>query len=275
MYTFINSKSDLGILNQELLSKTHIGVDTEFRRTSKHNMKLALLQINDGEEIYLIDTLSIPNPGDDCNFLFSNYVLKIFHSCKEDLEAVYSWTNRKMENIFDTQLADALLGNEFSISYQKLVENRLDIMLEKKETRSNWLKRPLSNDQLKYASLDVEYLIYLYKELKSELFVSKKIDWLNEDIEQLIEITFPSDQEITVEDRIISKTEENDLLLKFNEIVTAVAKKEKINVTLFFSKKNQRDFLRALISKGTESAFERITFWRRQLLQDKLLKLLG
>tara|TARA_Y100001935_G_C17301746_1_gene509693 strand:- start:1116 stop:1832 length:717 start_codon:yes stop_codon:yes gene_type:complete len=238
-------------------------------------MKLALLQINDGEEIYLIDTLSIPNPGDDCNFLFSNYVLKIFHSCKEDLEAVYSWTNRKMENIFDTQLADALLGNEFSISYQKLVENRLDIMLEKKETRSNWLKRPLSNDQLKYASLDVEYLIYLYKELKSELFVSKKIDWLNEDIEQLIEITFPSDQEITVEDRIISKTEENDLLLKFNEIVTAVAKKEKINVTLFFSKKNQRDFLRALISKGTESAFERITFWRRQLLQDKLLKLLG
>ena len=53
MYTFIESIEDLAVLNEELLLKPYIGVDTEFRRTTKDNMKLALLQVNDAEEIYL------------------------------------------------------------------------------------------------------------------------------------------------------------------------------------------------------------------------------
>ncbi len=133
MYTLIDSLEDLTFLNSELLSKPYVGIDTEFRRTTKNNMKLALLQINDDEEIFLIDTLLIDNPKDQVSFLFSDDVLKIFHSCKEDFEAIYSWTNNEMINIFDTQLADSLLGNNYSISYQDLVEKKLGILLEKKK----------------------------------------------------------------------------------------------------------------------------------------------
>ena len=35
----------------------------------------------DGDEIYLVDTVKIDKPNNDCSFLFSNSVLKIFHSC--------------------------------------------------------------------------------------------------------------------------------------------------------------------------------------------------
>ena len=59
MYTFIDSIEDLAFLNQELLGKKVVGVDTEFRRTTKDNMQLGLLQINDDDEIYLIDTILI------------------------------------------------------------------------------------------------------------------------------------------------------------------------------------------------------------------------
>ena len=109
MFTFIESIEDLAFLNEELLQKSYVGVDTEFRRTTKDNMRLALLQVNDGEEIYLIDAVHINNPENECDFLFSDSVKKIFHSCKEDLEAVHSWTGRVMVNLFDTQLANALL----------------------------------------------------------------------------------------------------------------------------------------------------------------------
>ena len=78
-------------------------------------MRLALLQINDGEEIYLIDAVRIDNPENVCDFLISDSVTKIFHSCKEDLEAVYSWTGRIMENLFDTQLANAFIDGQYSI----------------------------------------------------------------------------------------------------------------------------------------------------------------
>ena len=213
MFTFIDSIEELSILNQELLSKPFVGVDTEFRRTSKDNMRLALLQINDDEEIYLIDTLAIDHPSNFCSFLYDSSVTKIFHSCKEDLEAVYSWTNHRMVNIFDTQLANSFLGGSYSIGYQGLVEQELGIILNKNETRSNWIKRPLSDSQLKYATLDVEYLIYLFKLQTKELSKSHKLDWHYQDIKKLSELTFYTSSSFIEIERTISKAQEAEILI--------------------------------------------------------------
>ena len=274
MYTYIETVEDLSFLNEELLEKSYLGVDTEFRRTTKDNMRLALLQINDGEEIYLIDTILIDHQENVSDFLFSNDVTKIFHSCKEDLEAVYSWTGRIMENIFDTQLANAFIDGQYSIGYQGLVEERLDIILDKNETRSNWIRRPLTESQLNYAASDVQYLIHLYEELQKELVESNKIDWLYEDLQSLVSSTFePLSTSIETRSKI-SKNEEINLLNKFNEIVINVSTREKINSTLLFSKKNQKDFIRVALGKGLEEAFQTITLWRKELIQDSVKSLL-
>jgi len=237
-------------------------------------MKLALLQINDEDEIYLIDTILIDNPKDNASFLFSDSVVKVLHSCKEDLEAIYSWTNGVMNNIFDTQVANSFLGKDYSIGYQGLVERKLGISLDKKETRSNWIRRPLSEAQLKYAALDVEYLIYLYKEQKEELTKSGKLEWHNEDIEKLIKMTFSSGYPFFDLERSISKAEENDLLSKFNNIVLRISEEQEINPTLFFSKKAQKDFLRLVFIQGLDAACEEITNWRKNLIKNELLELL-
>ena len=274
MYTYIETVEDLSFLNEELLEKSYLGVDTEFRRTTKDNMRLALLQINDGEEIYLIDTILIDHQKNVSDFLFSNDVTKIFHSCKEDLEAVYSWTGRIMENIFDTQLANAFIDGQYSIGYQGLVEERLDIILDKNETRSNWIRRPLTESQLNYAASDVQYLIHLFEELQKELVESNKIDWLYEDLQSLVSSTFePLSTSIETRSKI-SKNEEINLLNKFNEIVINVSTREKINSTLLFSKKNQKDFIRVALGKGLEEAFQTITLWRKELIQDSVKSLL-
>ena len=169
MFTYIDNLDDLSLLNSELEQKPYIGLDTEFRRTTKDNMQLALLQINDNDEIYLVDTIAIKDPEDQCGFLFLDSVTKIFHSCKEDIEAIFSWTDKKMVNLFDTQIAEALLNGHHSIGYQTLVQEKLGIRLDKKETRSNWIRRPLTDSQLNYAVSDVEFLIHLYLEQKEEL----------------------------------------------------------------------------------------------------------
>ena len=273
MFTFVDNIEDLAYLNQELSQKLYLGVDTEFRRTTKDNMKLALLQVNDGEETYLIDTILIDDPGCNTDFLFSPSVLKIFHSCKEDLEAVFAWTKKEMVNIFDTQIANSLLDGDFSIGYQGLVEQEMDIVLNKNETRSNWIRRPLSDSQLKYAALDVEYLIYLYKIQKEELISTTKLEWHDQEIKRLIEVTFNPLVHSDLE-RTITKAEEVDLLLRFNEVVEIVSKREKINPTLFFSKRAQKDFLRLVFKEGIEIACEEITLWRSQLIKQEILTLL-
>ena len=182
MFIYIDSLEDLKYLNNELLGKEYLGVDTEFRRTQKDNMRLGLLQINDDEEIYLIDTILINEPQDNCSFLSSDSVIKILHSCKEDIEAVHSWTGSQMQNIFDTQIADSFLNGEFSISYQGLVEKVLGIKVDKGETRSNWLRRPLRDSQLNYAASDVEFLIELFKNQKKSLTEENKDNWMDQEI---------------------------------------------------------------------------------------------
>ncbi len=274
MFTFIDSIDDLAYLNLELMQKPYVGVDTEFRRTTKDNMRLGLLQVNEGEETYLIDTILINDPEEHCNFLFSESVIKIFHSCKEDLEAVFSWTDRKIVNIFDTQIANAFLNGEYSIGYQGIVEQELGIVLNKNETRSNWIRRPLTDSQLKYAALDVEYLIHLYKIQEKELSKTTKLMWHNQDIEKLINVTFnPSNTFLELE-RTISRAQESDILAKFNRIVETISINKKINPTLFFSKKAQRDFIRLVFIEGLDLACEKITPWRRELIKQEILDLL-
>ncbi len=274
MFTYIDNIEDLSLLNKELLDRPYLGLDTEFRRTTKDNMKLSLLQVNDGEEIYLIDAVLISNPKNECDFLFSDSVIKIFHSCKEDLEAIHSWTGRIMVNLFDTQLANALLDGEYSIGYQGLVEEKLEIILDKQETRSNWMRRPLSDSQLNYAATDVEYLIHLFNEQEKELIKSNKIDWLNEEINSLISLTFEPIKRDDVIASKLNKSEESNLLRKFNEIVIHLAEREEVNPTLLFSKKNQKEFLRRVLNQGFKDASKFITNWRKELIKAPLEKLI-
>ena len=274
MYTFIDSIDDLAFLNKELMEKPYIGVDTEFRRTTKDNMRLALLQVNDGEEIYLIDTILISNPKEHASFLFADSVVKIFHSCKEDIEAVYAWTGQVMVNIFDTQLANAFLNGDYSIGYQGLVEEKLGIKIDKGETRSNWIRRPLTDSQLKYASSDVEFLINLYLDQKESLVEENKLSWLEQEVAFLSSRIFePIDyfEDIPLK---ITKAEEKSLLLKFNQLVELISEQKKINCTLFFSKKSQKDFLRLVFNLGQKASLNKITKWRSSLFEDSLSYLL-
>jgi ribonuclease D len=237
-------------------------------------MRLALLQINDGEEIFIIDPLKIDSPRHQTSFLFDKDVTKILHSCKEDLEAIYAWTHKRMQNVFDTQLANSFLEDEYSVSYQNLVEKKLGIELDKGETRSNWLRRPLSDSQLKYATLDVEYLINIYFEQEKELSLSNKMSWLQEDVEKLINTTLHSRADYEDTPRTLPKAQENELLERFNTLVEKIATREEINQTLFFSKKAQKEFLRKVLIQGVERAFDNLTDWRKKLLSEDVISLL-
>jgi len=274
VFTFIDSIEDLAFLNRELLQKPFVGVDTEFRRTTKDNMRLALLQINDGEEIYLVDTVLIEDPQEHASFLFSESATKIFHSCKEDIEAVYAWTGQIMVNLFDTQLADAFLNGHYSIGYQGLVEQKLGITVDKGETRSNWIRRPLRDSQLNYAASDVEFLIELYIDQKESLLKENKLAWLEEELIFLSSRIFnPLEiiEDATIE---LTKGEEKTLLNKFNEVVLYTAEAQNINPTLFFSKKSQKDFLRLTLDIGLENALNKITSWRSELIYAPISSLL-
>ena len=274
-FTLINKSSDLDFLDKELLSKPYVGVDTEFRRTSKNDIVLALIQVNDGQEIFLIDCVSIEPHSVSCSFLTDKRVIKIFHSCREDIDALVSWTKQRPVNMFDTQLANAFLGGSFSVSYKKLVECKLDVSLDKDETRSNWVKRPLRDSQLRYAASDVEFLLDLYEIQVEELKKLKRLEWLNQEIELLIRKSNVIEI-IKKPNKIIklTKSEEKEFLITLDLAVTKISESILINKTLLLSKKEQREILRKILCEGVELAFIDLCEWRKDLLFIELSKLM-
>ena len=273
MFTLIQTLEDLIFLNEELLKCPYVAVDTEFRRTTKDNMKLALMQVNDSSEIYLIDCLQIKEPRETCSFLSSPDPKKIFHSCREDIEAIYSWTNKGVLNIYDTQIANSLLGGTYSISYQALVKEKIGLKVSKDETRTNWLKRPLTEAQLNYAASDVYYLIDLYRLQREEFSKTNKLEWLEEEsnkdsaLDSFIDL--PRDKLFSIQ-----KKEEKEILNEFNNMVNKISRIERINPTLLFSKQNQKILVLNTLSFGLAIAFQGITKWRSRLIKENFSALM-
>lgn len=163
-----------------------IAVDTEFMRSETFYPIAGLLQIGDGKGCYLIDPLGIKNDQPLRELMLNPAVTKVLHSCSEDLEVFQRWLGVVPEPIFDTQIAAAFAGLGFSLGYSNLVKNLLNTEIPKDETRSDWLQRPLSLAQLKYAALDVAHMLVVYGKLLQLLKANNRLEWVKSDCADLV-----------------------------------------------------------------------------------------
>ncbi|HEY0661499.1 MAG TPA: ribonuclease D [Lysobacter sp.] len=158
-----------------------IGLDTEFIRERTYWPQLALVQISIGDAILLIDPLVPGMCTALAPILADTRILKIMHSASEDLVAFKHACGVVPKPLFDTQLAAALAGIGGGLGYQKLVEQLTGVALAKGETRSDWLRRPLSPSQLEYAADDVHHLFAMHDALDGLLGQLGRRAWLAED----------------------------------------------------------------------------------------------
>src|SRR5690554_2975724 len=136
------------------LQLSFVAIDTEFVRTETYFPIAGLIQVGDGRHAYLIDPLQITDWSALVQVLEEPSVVKVLHACSEDLEVFQHLCGALPAPLFDTQIAAAYLGMDFSMSYSRLVSSLLHVDLPKEETRSDWLRRPLSPEQLQYAVED-------------------------------------------------------------------------------------------------------------------------
>ena len=166
---FVSELSDLHSLDLELAKNTIFGLDSEFDWRSTYLPKLSIIQISFVDKLFIIDCLKLNPEKILKKYLESNKILKIFHSARSDTTVLSKCLNIQTKNIFDIQIGDKLLSNGEIKSYGKLVYHFLGINLKKSETNSNWLKRPLTENQLNYAFDDVRHLIDIFKIQKKKL----------------------------------------------------------------------------------------------------------
>ena len=163
-----------------------IGLDTEFIRERTYWPQLALVQMAVGDEILLIDPL-VPGMTDALRpWLEDTAILKVMHSASEDLVAFKCACGVLPRPLFDTQIGAALAGIGGGMGYQKLVAEITGVTLPKGETRSDWMRRPLSDAQLEYAADDVEYLFALHDAIDQRLHELGRQAWMQDDALRLL-----------------------------------------------------------------------------------------
>lgn len=177
-YTLISSDSAAAALASKLSALTEsdvLGVDTEFIRVREYYPKLALLQICiKGDDLYLVDPLACSLSEILPALLHTKAQILIF-SGKEDLEILFQYAQAlKVEDfipqqIYDLQVMAAFANHSFGRGLFTLVKDFCGVELNKEQTLSDWLARPLTDDQLNYAALDVAYLPEMHEGLDSLL----------------------------------------------------------------------------------------------------------
>lgn len=163
-----------------------LAVDTEFVRERTYHANLGLVQISDGQTVWLVDPLGEGVIDPLAELLADENIVKLLHSPSEDLEVLRHVTGALPAPLVDSQLACALLGQPLQLGYHKAAEWLLGVPIDKDLTRSNWMARPLRPELLHYAALDVCVLPLMWEDLKRRLDALGRLEWLAEDCARML-----------------------------------------------------------------------------------------
>jgi ribonuclease D len=169
----------------QLPADAALGVDTEFMRRNTFHPQLALLQLGWNGRYALVDPLAFDIADTLRPRLADGPTVTVMHSAGEDLEALAPLLPHGPGTLFDTQIAAAFVGMGLGLSYRALVAQLVGVELDKGETRSDWLQRPLTESQRLYATLDVVYLEPVHAQLTARLAERGRTAWHAEDCERL------------------------------------------------------------------------------------------
>jgi ribonuclease D len=155
-----------------------VAVDAERASGYRYGQRAYLVQLRRAQAgTVLIDPIACPDlSGLDTALAGAEAVL---HAASQDLPCLAEIGYRP-QRLFDTELAGRLLGYP-RVALGTLVEEVLGYHLEKGHSAADWSVRPLREDMLLYAALDVEVLVELRDALAAQLAEQGKTEWAEQE----------------------------------------------------------------------------------------------
>lgn len=163
-----------------------IALDAERASGFKYSARAYLIQINRrGGGLHLIDPISIGDTSlwSQFNSAFADEEW-ILHASTQDLPCLAELGMRP-KILFDTELGGRIAGCE-RVGLGSLCENLLEIQLAKEHSAVDWSTRPLKEDWLNYAALDVDVLIDLRDSVEKLLADNGKLEWAKEEFAYIL-----------------------------------------------------------------------------------------
>lgn len=182
-HRFITATGELEQFVDRLLAEERYALDTEFHRERTYFPKLALMQFAGAGEIVLVDPLSCDMSS--LRALFASDVQAVLHAAQQDLDVLHHAVGAVPRRMYDTQLAAGFLGYS-TPSLVSLLQGELKVTVAKGDRLTDWLRRPLSDEQCHYAAGDVLHLLQLQDVVHGKLSAAGRHEWASEACEELL-----------------------------------------------------------------------------------------
>jgi ribonuclease D len=179
---WVATDADLAETIASLIDEPAYAVDTEFHRERSYFPRVALVQLAGPSGIALIDPLAVDLTP--LARLLDGPGVAVLHASQQDLEVLARSCGTIPRTLFDTQLAAGFLGHS-SPALVNLLASELGVKLAKGDRLTDWLARPLSDDQQSYAASDVAYLLPLRERLVERLDAVGRTEWAAAECEEL------------------------------------------------------------------------------------------
>lgn len=162
-----------------------VALDTEFVWERTYYAQLGLVQLGlSRDRVFLIDPVALKDLSLLGEVIADPGVVKILHDAVQDLMILRRATGgHDPKNIFDSRTAAGFVGLSSTLSLRDLVYHYCKISLNKTQTRTNWVRRPLSEQQIEYAKHDVYYLPEIRERLIQEAEAAGRLSWLKEEMQ--------------------------------------------------------------------------------------------
>lgn len=188
-YTLVKRPDQIAAVCEQARSESRFAFDTEFVMEDRYEPEVCLIQLATETTVALIDPYLDLDLDLVWQLVCDPAVETVVHAGQEDLALCVQHTGKLPKHVFDVQIAAGLVGYEYPISLQKLIQAALHIRLHKAKTLTDWRRRPLTPAQLRYAAEDVCHLLAVRRKLHERLVNTSRVDWAKEEFRRFEDIS--------------------------------------------------------------------------------------
>jgi ribonuclease D len=164
----VNTPDALDEMLYRLWAASAVAVDTESNSLYAYTERVCLIQFSVPGEDYLVDPLALDDLSALGAVFVDDEIIKVFHAAEYDVMALRRDYRFTFASLFDTMIASRIVGWE-RYGLAALLEEHFGIETDKRMQRTDWGRRPLTEDQIEYARLDTCFLLQLRDKLLVEL----------------------------------------------------------------------------------------------------------
>lgn len=167
------------------------GIDTEFMGEGRYRSLLCVVQVaveqEDGESrVLVVDALDDAVDVTPLAEILADPAIEVvMHAARQDVPLLKRTWDVPVTQLFDTQVAAGFAGLRAQLGYDPLLQEMLGVRLRKSASFTKWDRRPLTEEQIRYAREDVLHLLQVAAALEQRLEARGRLEWAREECRPL------------------------------------------------------------------------------------------